>query len=237
MCYNTSYITVVIELMKSKDVFGASLKLESPFSVVAMTSYGLRAFLFARKISGFKLSFPDSLSRVDKKSKHKKQALLAPATCTMRNGLHKRVMAFFASCEHFRYSKRFDCWNENKSILTLYMGGDLGHGERCSNVYNKIMESKMKKHTYTFEVETIEAGQRQAYGDSYYHFKVTSRHPMDVVKGFCMGALRPSYKKEDMPNPFAGELKLFKKITNNNESFLDNNEETYEYKMESTYTG
>jgi hypothetical protein len=52
----------------------------------------------------------------------------------MINGLHKRVMAFFASCEHFRYSKRFDCWNENISILTPYMGGGLGHGERCSNI-------------------------------------------------------------------------------------------------------
>lgn len=69
MFYSVNYITVVIGLMKSENVFGASLKLESPFSVVAMTSYGLRAFLFARKISGFKLSFPDSLSRVDKKSK------------------------------------------------------------------------------------------------------------------------------------------------------------------------
>ncbi|MCK5609200.1 hypothetical protein KAR91_45420, partial [Candidatus Pacearchaeota archaeon] len=62
--------------------------------------------------------------RVDKRIEQRKQALLAPATCTMINGLHKRVMAFFASCEHLRYSKRFDCWNENKSILTSHMGGD-----------------------------------------------------------------------------------------------------------------
>jgi hypothetical protein len=33
-------------------------------------------------------------------------------------------MAFFASCEHFRYSKRFDCWNGNISTLMLYMGSD-----------------------------------------------------------------------------------------------------------------
>ena len=95
----------------------------------------------------------------------------------------------------------------------------------------------MDKRKYIFEVETIEAGQRRSYGDSYYHFKVTSKHPQDVVKGFCMGALRPSYKAEDMPNPFAGKLIMFEKITNNNKSFLDGNEETYEYKMESQYTG
>ncbi len=133
---NDSHIvemTVVKELVKRViNVFVERRELESPF-VSALTAC-IRAFLFARKISGFKLSSPDSLSRVDKKSKHKKQALLAPATCTMINGLIQRVMAFFASCEHFRYSKRFDCWNENISILTSHMGGGLGHGERCSNV-------------------------------------------------------------------------------------------------------
>lgn len=86
----------------------------------------------AIKISGFKRLFPDS-RKVDKEI-IKKQALLAPATCTMINGLHKRVMAFFASCEQFRYSRRFDSWNENRSILILYMGSGLGHGERCNNV-------------------------------------------------------------------------------------------------------
>jgi hypothetical protein len=75
------------------------------------------------KITGLKRFVPVSLRGWMKNEYYKKQALLAPATCTMINGLHKRVMAFFASCEHFRYSKRFDSWNENKSILTSYMGG------------------------------------------------------------------------------------------------------------------
>jgi hypothetical protein len=79
--------------------------------------------IFTFKGYSFKKSFLYRL-RVDKRIENKKQALLAPATCTMINGLHKRVMAFFASCEQFRYSKRFDSWNENISILTLYMGGD-----------------------------------------------------------------------------------------------------------------
>lgn len=90
---------------------------------------------------------------------------------------------------------------------------------------------------YNFEVEIVEAGQRRSYGDSYYHYKVTSKQPEHTVKDFCMKVLRPSHKKEDMPNPFAGELKLFKKTTSNNESFLDGKEETYEYKTESLYTG
>lgn len=61
-------LTVVKELVKRvENVFAERLKLESPF-VSALTAC-IRAFLFARKISGFKLSFPDSLSRVDKKSK------------------------------------------------------------------------------------------------------------------------------------------------------------------------
>jgi hypothetical protein len=94
----------------------------------------LRRF-FMPKIWSFKTSSLQSL-RVDKRIKLKKQALPAPATCTMINGLHKRVMAFFASCEQFRYSKRFDCWNENISILTHCMCGGLGHGERCSYVQN-----------------------------------------------------------------------------------------------------
>lgn len=45
ICNNDYYITVVAELMKSKDVFGANLKLKSPFSTDAATIYGLRAFL------------------------------------------------------------------------------------------------------------------------------------------------------------------------------------------------
>ena len=119
----------------------------------------LRGF-FTFKGYSFNRSFLYRL-RVDKRIEQRKQALLAPATCTMINnvalrngtvtgnylgklvnpwrqinGLYKRVMAFFASCEHFRYSKRFDCWNENKSILTSHMGGGLGHGERCNNVQN-----------------------------------------------------------------------------------------------------
>jgi hypothetical protein len=98
----------------------------------------------------------------------------------------------------------------------------------------------MKKYTISFEIETIQAGQKQSYGDSYYTYKVTSTSSEQEVKGFCMNSLRISYKKEDMPDPFAGELLEFKKLTDNNEGkgFLDSREpETYSYKTRNIYTG
>lgn len=104
---------------------------------------------------------------------------------------------------------------------------------------NLIKKTKKMK-TYQFNVETIEAGQRQSYGDSYYVYKVTSNEQEWDIKNFCMKVLKPSYEKKDMPNPFAGELLEFKKITNNNEgkSFLDAKEsETYSYKVRTEYTG
>ncbi|VAW38910.1 hypothetical protein MNBD_GAMMA01-1307 [hydrothermal vent metagenome] len=46
-------------------------------------------------------------------------------------GFKLRVMTFFASCKHLRYSKRMIVGMRHISILTLYMRGDLlGHGEK-----------------------------------------------------------------------------------------------------------
>lgn len=93
-------------------------------------------------------------------------------------------------------------------------------------------------NTFTFEVETIEAGQRRSYGDSHYHYRVTSKLSEDMVKRFCTKVLRPSYTKAEMPSPFSGELIKFEKITDNNKGdFLGNKAETYEYKSTSIYTG
>jgi len=94
--------------------------------------------------------------------------------------------------------------------------------------------------SYKFNVETIEAGQRKSYGDSYYTYKVISTENEWDVKNFCMSVLKKSYEKKDMPDPFSGELLEFNKITNNNEgkSFLDSREEeTYSYKVRTMYTG
>jgi len=91
---------------------------------------------------------------------------------------------------------------------------------------------------FTFEVETIEAGQRRAYGDSYYDYNVTSKLSEDMVKRFCTKVLRPSYPRSEMPDPFAGQLIKFEKITDNNKGdFLSSKPETYKYKCTSMYTG
>lgn len=97
----------------------------------------------------------------------------------------------------------------------------------------------MKKE-YVFKVITFEAGQRKPYGDSFYHYEVTSDRPSDEVKNFCMNVLRKSYPRDKMPNSFAGEFVEFKNLTNLNEGrgFLDERrEDTYRYKMKTMYTG
>lgn len=72
------------------------------------------------KISGFKRLFPDSL-RVDK-GIIKSRLCRHLTTCTMIMVYKQRVMAFFASCEQFRYSKRFDCWNGTNEYLNALHG-------------------------------------------------------------------------------------------------------------------
>lgn len=98
----------------------------------------------------------------------------------------------------------------------------------------------MGKSIYQFEVEVIESGQRRSYGDSFYTYEVTSKRPEREVKNFCTKVLKPSFEKLEMPDPFAGELLEFKKITDNNngKSFLDPDEiEAYSYKVRCEYTG
>lgn len=97
-----------------------------------------------------------------------------------------------------------------------------------------------KISNYSFDVETLEAGQRGKYQDSYYHYKVTTKEREMVTLNFCVGVLQNSSLREHMTTPFDGERLLFKKITNNNEgkSYSDEREpETYEYKVRLAYTG
>ena len=98
----------------------------------------------------------------------------------------------------------------------------------------------MKTVNFLFEVETVESGQRRSYGDSYYSYNVTSDRPEREVKSFCMNVLNKSFNPAEMPNPFAGKLLEFKKITDNNKdkSLFDKKEcETYSYKLSNEYTG
>lgn len=93
---------------------------------------------------------------------------------------------------------------------------------------------------YRFKVETIESGQRHSYGDSFYHYKVTTTVDEYKTKKFCMSVLGTSYEKKDMPNHFAGKLLEFRKETDNNKGrgFLEERkEETYIYRYTSLFTG
>ena len=95
------------------------------------------------------------------------------------------------------------------------------------------------EYDYNFHIERLEAGQRGKYQDSYYHYKVTSKRPENEIKRFCMNVLKESYERKDMPNAFAGELLVFKKLTKNTGDgfFAQPQPETYEYKVRYLYTG
>ena len=94
---------------------------------------------------------------------------------------------------------------------------------------NNTMEKEFK-----FKVKTIEAGQKREHQDRFYHYEVTSKEPEFMVRGFC-NLIKKSYKKEDMPNPFAGELMEFKNITDHqhpdNIVTAPTLEDTYCYKV------
>ena len=115
---------------------------------------------------------------------------------------------------------------------------------RCSALFRKLLlclKYRIMKTiiNYQFKVKTIECGQRRSYGDSYYTYEVESYRSEQTVKAFCMNVLKPSYEKKDMPNPFAGELLEFKKITNSNKDkapFENDDPEIYRYSVKCMYT-
>ena len=55
---------------------------------------------------------------------------------------------------------------------------------------------------YKFVVETKEAGQRNPYGDSFYHYIIESDCQLHTIEAFCKKVLKPSipasqYNEED----------------------------------------
>ena len=74
------------------------------------------------QISRFKKSFRDSL-RVDKRINTKSRRCLILTTYAMTMVAIQRVMTFIASCEQFKYSIRFDSWNETNKYPNLLHGG------------------------------------------------------------------------------------------------------------------
>ncbi len=80
---------------------------------------------------------------------------------------------------------------------------------------------------YNFKVETVEAGQRNKYGDSYFHFIIENASKIDysehVIKQFCTKFLRPAKfsekerrealnKSNDFGLNFAGYYTKFEKV-------------------------
>lgn len=84
---------------------------------------------------------------------------------------------------------------------------------------------------YNLDVETIQAGQSRPYADSIYHFIITdkSEKPLSkyVIRQFCINMLQKGYSKEDMPNPFAGQIIVFKQREDGK----------WEYKVRCLFTG
>lgn len=75
----------------------------------------------------------------------------------------------------------------------------------------------MSKRIFHFEVETIESGQRRAYGDSYYHFIIENKSPVDfnehVILQFCIGSLQlaiPEKRRREMIDNGGGADAHFK---------------------------
>lgn len=100
----------------------------------------------------------------------------------------------------------------------------------------------MANRAWTFNVETKESGQRQKYGDSYYHYIVESNLELYMIEAFCKKVLKPamSYNryKEELPESFDNnfrnyytEYKVLHKA-----SFSDKELNKVEYKVVSPST-
>jgi len=96
----------------------------------------------------------------------------------------------------------------------------------------------MKEYNYVFKIKCLEAGQRGSYQDSFYSYEVISDRSEHEVRAFCMHVLKRSFPKAEMPDPFAGELLEFSKITNNKaKTPFGACENTYKYRVRNEYTG
>ena len=83
-----------------------------------------------------------------------------------------------------------------------------------------------------FEVETIEAGQRRKYGDSYYHYVVKSEISPHIIKKYCLHVLQPAIPPDQPPGtgdgfqPYCTMLKVLKEV-----DFFEGGLNVVEYKV------
>ena len=125
MNYNSLYIeemtaVVVLGIFNKNYAFGP--KLETPFDVA--TTYVIWGFSFlALQILSFKRLFLNNLIfAVSKEININSRLCLILTTCAMTMDRLSRVMTFFASCEQFKYSIRFDRWNETNQYPNALHG-------------------------------------------------------------------------------------------------------------------
>jgi hypothetical protein len=93
---------------------------------------------------------------------------------------------------------------------------------------------------YNFKVNTIEAGQRGKYQDSYYTYEVTSALPPDQVKDFCMKLLKPCAIPSDMESPFHTRFLGFDCISHDISGYKWSTpceDRTYNFRASAAYTG
>ncbi len=88
------------------------------------------------------------------------------------------------------------------------------------------------ERNYNFDVETKQYGQLSPYATGVFHFIITDKssgepHNENRIRAFCVGVLRKGCEKNAMPNPFAGQILIFKKLGTRK----------WEYKVEEEYTG
>ena len=89
----------------------------------------------------------------------------------------------------------------------------------------------MRAQNYNFDVEVLTDGQPRPYADSIYHCIVIDKtekpYSEYLIKQFCTQFLHRGYPKDRMPDPFAGEIVIFKKLE----------ERKWEYKVRNVFTG
>lgn len=74
----------------------------------------------------------------------------------------------------------------------------------------------MSTQNYNFDVEVITDGQPKPYAASIYHCfvidKTEKSYGKYLIGQFCTQFLHKGYPKDEMPDPFAGEILIFRQI-------------------------
>jgi NADH:ubiquinone oxidoreductase subunit D len=88
---------------------------------------------------------------------------------------------------------------------------------------------------YKFDVEVLESGQRRAYGDSYFRYRIVNNSEVDysdhVIKSFCTGFLRVSISEAKRKELIKKEDTMSSHFTSYFTKFEKTDERTFEYEV------